>query len=114
MNDNMVKFGTAFIAGTVATAGLVRLVSWAPIPAYMKFALAVVVPVPAICIALVLMNYGPGAQAGVESIGGLGSPGELLKMFLYGCLATFGYSGVVAVWRMFQAPEDREDDSGDE
>jgi len=105
MNIHLVKFGTAFIVGTVATAGLVRLIRLAPLPAYMKFVLAIVVPVPSIAIALVLLYYGPEAQAGAKEISGLGPPGELLKMFLYGCLATFGYSGVAALWRMFHSPE---------
>jgi len=113
MHDHLVKFGTSFIVGTVATAGLVRLVQLAPIPSYMKFILAVVVPVPSIAIALVLLYYGPEAQAGSEGLSGLGPPGELLKMFLYGCLATFGYAGVAALWRMFQPLEDRGDPSGD-
>ena len=43
MNDHLVKFTTSFIVGTVATAGLARLIQWAPIPSYMKFVLAVVV-----------------------------------------------------------------------
>lgn len=111
MNDLMVKFGTSFIAGTMATAGLVRLIQWAPIPAYIKFVLAVVVPVPSIAVVLVLLYYGPEAQTGGDSIGALGSPGELLKMFLYGCLATFGYAGVAALWRMFQPLEDRADEA---
>ncbi|MDD5677371.1 MAG: hypothetical protein PHW60_05175 [Kiritimatiellae bacterium] len=114
MNAHLVKFGASFIVGTLATAGLVRLVYWAPIPAYMKFALAVVVPVPAIAIALVLLYYGPEAMAGREGLSALGSPGELLKMFLYGCLVTFGYAGVAALWRMFQPPEDRGDASEDD
>lgn len=114
MNEHLVKFGTSFIVGTVATAGLVRLIYWAPIPSYMKFVLAVVVPVPAIAIALVLLYYGPEAQAGSEGLSGLGPPVELLKMFLFGCLATLGYSGVAALWRMFQPLEDREDASEDD
>ena len=114
MNDHIIKFGTSFIVGTVATAGLVRLIQWVPIPSYMKFVLAIVVPVPSIAIALVLLYYGPEAQAGAKEISGLGPPGELLKMFLYGCLATFGYAGGTAVWRMFQPLEDRDDTSGDD
>lgn len=114
MNEHIVKFGASFIAGTVATAGLVRLIGWAPIPSYTKFVLAVVVPIPTIAIALVLIYYGPEAQAGGENITGLGSPGDLLKMFLYGCLATFGYAGVTALWRMFQPQADREDDADDD
>ena len=113
MNEHLVKFGTSFVVGTVATAGLVRLIQLAPIPAYIKFVLAVVVPVPSIAIVLVLLYYGPEAQAGTESLSGLGPPGELLKMFFFGCLATFGYSGVTAVWRMFQPMENRGDDSAD-
>jgi len=113
MNDHLVKFGTAFIVGTVATASLVRLIQWAPIPAYMKLVLAVVVPVPSIAVALVLLYYGPQAQAGSEGLGGLGPPAELLKMFLYGCLAAFGYAGAAALWRMFQPLEDRGDNSTD-
>ena len=114
MNIHLVKFGTSFIVGTVATAGLVRLIQLAPIPAYMKFVLAVVVPAPAIVIALVLLYYGPEVQTGSEGLSGLGPPSELLKMFLYGCLATLGYSGVTALWRMFQPLEDRGDASGDD
>ncbi|MCX6993514.1 MAG: hypothetical protein NT011_10280 [Kiritimatiellaeota bacterium] len=114
MNDHILKFGTSFIVGTVATAGLVRLVQLAPIPSYMKFVLAVVVPVPAIAIALVLLYYGPEAQTGSAGLSGLGPPSELLKMFLYGCLAMFGYAGVAALWRMFQPLEDRGDASGDD
>ncbi|MBU0714182.1 MAG: hypothetical protein KJ964_02350 [Verrucomicrobia bacterium] len=114
MNIHLVKFGTSFIVGTVATAGLVRLIQWAPIPAYMKFVLAVVVPVPSIAIALVLLYYGPEAQAGSEGLSGLGPPSELLKMFLFGCLTTFGYAGVAALWRMFQPLENRTDDLGDD
>ena len=107
MNIHLVKFGSSFIAGTVATAGLVRLIQLAPIPSYMKFVLAVVVPVPSIAIALVLLYYGPEAQAGSEGLCSIGDPSELLKMFLYGCLVTFGYAGVTALWRMFQPMEDR-------
>lgn len=114
MNDHLVKFGASFIVGTLATAGLVRLIQWAPIPSYIKFVLAVVVPVPSIAIALVLLYYGPEAQAGATAISGLGPPGALLKMFLYGCLATFGYAGGAALWRMFQPLEDRGDASGDD
>ena len=106
MNDHLVKFGTAFIVGTAATAGLVRLIQWAPIPSYIKFILAIVVPVPTIAIALVLLYYGPAAQAGSQGLIGLGPPGELLKMFLYGCLATLGYAGGAALWRRFQPLED--------
>lgn len=112
MNDHLVKFGTSFIVGTVATAGLVRLIQLAPIPSYVKFVLAVVVPVPAIAIALVLLYYGPEAQAGAKEIRGLGPPGELLKMFFFGCLATFGYAGGAALWRILQPMEDRGDASG--
>ncbi|MFH1970467.1 MAG: hypothetical protein ABIJ53_09145 [Verrucomicrobiota bacterium] len=111
MNAHLVKFGTSFIVGTVATAGLVRLIQLSPLPSYMKFVLAVVVPVPSIAIALVLLYYGPEAQAGANEISGLGPPSELLKMFLYGCLATFGYAGVAALWRMFQPLEDHGTDS---
>lgn len=114
MNDHLIKFGTSFIVGTVATAGLVRLIQLCPLPAYMKFVLAVVVPVPSIAIALVLLYYGPEAQSGAKAIGGLGPPGELLKMFLYGCLATFGYAGVAALWRLFQPLEDRGNAPGDD
>ena len=114
MNIHLVKLGSSFIVGTVATAGLVRLIYWAPIPSYMKFVLAIVVPVPSIAIALVLLYYGPEAQAGREGLSGLGPLSELLKMFLYGCLATLGYSGVTALWRMFQPLEDRGDASGDD
>lgn len=113
MNEHLVKFGTSFIVGTVATAGVVRLIQWAPIPSYIKFVLAVVVPVPAIAIALVLLYYGPESQAGVKELSGIVAPGELLKMFLYGCLFTFGYAGIATLWRMFQPLEDREDSSGD-
>ena len=113
MNENLVKFGTSFIVGTAATAGLVRLIQWVPIPAYMKLVLAVVVPVPSIAIALVLLYYGPAAQAGSEGLSGLGSPSELLKMFFFGCLATFGYAGVAALWRMCHPAEDRGNDSAD-
>ena len=111
MNDHLVKFGTSFIVGTVATAGLVRLIQWAPIPAYIKFVLAVMIPVPSIAIALVLLYYGPKAQANIEGLSGLGPSSDLLKMFFFGCLATFGYAGMAALWRMFQPLEDREDDS---
>ncbi|MCG2661137.1 MAG: hypothetical protein L6437_12945 [Kiritimatiellae bacterium] len=114
MNDHLVKFGTSFIVGTVATAGLVRLVQLSPLPSYMKFVLAVVVPVPSIAIALVLLYYGPEAQAGSEGLSGLGPPSELLKMFFFGCLATFGYAGVAALWRMFQPLDHRGDASGDD
>ena len=111
MNDHLVKFGTSFIVGTVATAGLVRLIQLAPIPSYMKFVLAVVVPVPSIAIALVLLYYGPEAQAGATELSGLGPPSELLKMFLYGCLVTFGYAGLATLWRMFQPLANRGDDN---
>ncbi|MFH1476476.1 MAG: hypothetical protein ABIH24_03145 [Verrucomicrobiota bacterium] len=111
MNAHLVKFGTSFIAGTVATAGLVRLIQWAPIPAYMKFVLAIVVPVPAIAIALVLLYFGPEAQVGNEGSGGFGSPSALLTMFLYGCLAAFGYAGMAALWRMFAPLEKHGNDS---
>jgi len=114
MNEHLVKFGAAFIAGTVATAGLVRLIQLAPLPAYMKFVLAVVVPVPSIAIALVLLYYGPEASSGANGLGGLASPAELFKMFLYGCLATCGYAGVAALWRMFQPPEDGGDAEGED
>ena len=114
MNAHLVKFGTSFIVGTVATAGLVRLIQLSPLPSYMKIVLAVVVPVPSIAIALVLLYYGPEAQAGAKELSGIGSPVELLKMFLYGCLATFGYAGVTTLWRMFQPLENREEDSEDD
>ena len=114
MNDQLVKLGTSFIVGTAATAALVRLIQLAPLPSYMKFVLAFVVPVPSIAIALVFLYYGPDAQAGAKEIGGLGPPGELLKIFLFGCLATFGYAGVAALWRMFQPLEDRGDASGED
>ena len=113
MNIHLVKLGSSFIIGTVATAGLVRLIYWAPIPAYMKLALAVVVPVPSIAIALVLLYYGPQAGAGAEALNSMGAPREWLSFFLYGCLATLGYGGVAALWRMFQPEEDREDESAD-
>ena len=113
MNIHLVKFGTSFIVGTVATAGLVRLIQWAPIPSYIKFVLAIVVPVPSIAIALVLLYYGPDAQSGAIETSNFGPPGELLKMFLYGCLATFGYAGVATLWRMFKPLENRTDASGD-
>ena len=108
MSEHLVKFGTSFIVGTIATAGLVRLVQLAPIPSYMKFVLAVAVPAPSIAIALVLVYYGP--QAGAVEISGLGSRDELLKTFLYGCLATFGYAGVAALWRMFHPLASHDDD----
>ncbi len=114
MNAHMVKFGTSFIVGIVATAGLVRLIQLAPIPAYMKFVLAVVVPVPSIAIVLVLMYYGPEAPSGANALAGIGPPGELLKMFLYGCLATFGYAGAAALWKIFQSADDGKEDSGDD
>ena len=114
MNDALVKLGTSFVVGTVATAGLVRLIQLSPLPSYMKFVLAAVVPVPSIAIALVLLYYGPEAQAGRAGLSGLGPPSALLPMFLFGCLATFGYAGVTALWRIFQPLADRGDASGDD
>ena len=114
MHDHLVKLGTSFIVGTAATAGLVRLVQWMPIPAYMKIVLAIVVPVPSIAIALVLLYYGNASQSGAEGLNGIGSPGELLKMFFFGCLATFGYAGISALVRIFLTPAEHDDTAEDD
>ncbi len=112
MHAHLVKLGTSFIAGTAATAGLVRLVQWMPIPAYMKIVLAIVVPVPSIAISLVLLYYGNTSRVGAENLNGFGSSGELLKIFFWGCLTTFGYAGASALGRMLLTPAQRDDTAG--
>lgn len=112
MHAHLVKLGASFVAGTAATAGLIRLIQWMPIPAYMKIVLAIVVPVPAIAIALVLMYYGNAYQPGIATLNGFGSPGELLKIFFWGCLATFGYAGISVLVRIFLTPAERDDPTG--
>ena len=99
VNVNLMKALTSFAAGTAATAGLVRLIYFAPLPSYMKFALAVVVPIPSIAIALVLVNYGPGSTLGKTGL--TGDPRELLNLFLYGCLSALAYGAVARAWRIF-------------
>lgn len=113
MNIQLLKFFGAFLAGTAATAGVVRLIYWAPLPSYLKPVLAFVVTLPSVLIALVLVYYGPGAETNATELRDLITPRELLSFFLYGCLVPLGYGAIRAVWRMALPLKDRGDDSAD-
>jgi len=108
MNLHLIKWVSALFAGVAATAGLVRLVSWAPVPSYVKWVLAVVIPVPAAAIGLVMVYYGPAAAAEPQ---GLGMTANWPGVFLTGCLAALGWKALGALWRLFQTRrgEDPED-----
>ena len=108
MNVFFMKLSGSFAAGTAATAGLIRLIYWAPLPSYMKIALAVAVPIPSIAAALVLVNYGGGTA--VREMELAGNPRELLNFFLYGCLVSFACALMAAAWRSFRRAHSTTDD----
>lgn len=99
MNEHVVKMAVAFAVGTGATAGVLRLLGFLPVPGYVKQALGIVVPLPVILIALVLLYYGPGALPGQADIVP-SSSGDLRKMFFCGIITALGYLVVATVIRM--------------
>ncbi len=109
LNDGF-QLIASFLAGTAATAGVLSLIRWMPLPGCIKTILAVVVPVPAMAIALVLIHYGPPAARDPSGLAALpGAPRVWLRLFLYGCLATLGTGAAAALWRLAWPPEDRDD-----
>ncbi len=88
----------AFAAGTGATAGVLWALSLLPVSGYVKQALGIVVPIPAILIALVLLHYGPRGLAGEE--GPPAAAGDLRKMFFYGIIAALAWMALAAVIRI--------------
>lgn len=98
MNEHLVKMAVAFAVGTGVTAGVLRLLGFLPVPGYIKQALGIVVPIPAILIALVLLYYGPQGLAEQEGIPA--AAGDLRKMFFYGIITALGYLAVAAVIRL--------------
>lgn len=113
MNIQLLKFLSAFLAGTAATAGVVRLIYWVPLPSYLKPVLAFVVTLPSVLIALVLVYYGPEAETNATELSGLITPREWVSFFLYGCLVPLGYAAIQNLWRLFQPLKDRGNDSAD-
>jgi hypothetical protein len=99
MNEHLVKMAVAFALGTGATAGILRLLWFLPVPGYIKQALGIVVPLPVMLVALVMLYYGPGALSGQEAVMP-SSMVDLRKMFLYGIITALGYLVVATVIRM--------------
>lgn len=99
MNEHLVKMAVAFAMGTGATIGVLRLLRFLPVPRYIKRVLGIVVPLPAILIALVMLYYGPGESAGQEVMLP-SSADDLRKMFFYGIVMVLGYLLVAKVIRM--------------
>lgn len=111
MNESWLKLTAAFTAGFVGTAWIVRLLSFLPVPAYIRYVLWIVIPLPVMGIALVMLFFGP--EAAQSAFTEQSPRQELLKMFLVGGLATLGSLGVWHVWRFFTR-EPGEDDADDE
>ena len=99
MNENLVKMAVAFAMGTGATIGLLRLLRFLPVPRYIKQIMGIVVPLPAILIALVMLYYGP-EETSNQAMAIPGSAGDLRKMFFYGIVTVLGYFLVARVVRM--------------
>ncbi|MBU4200985.1 MAG: hypothetical protein KKG09_06430 [Verrucomicrobia bacterium] len=99
MNEHLVKMAVAFAVGTGTTAGILRLLGFLPVPGYVKRVLAIVVPIPAMLIALVMLYYGPGALPGQDDVVP-SSYDDLRKMFFYGIITALIYLVIAAIVRM--------------
>ena len=110
MSRHIVTLGAAFLAGTAATAGLVRLVQWAPIPGYTKRILGIVVPLPSILICLGLLYAGPEPAPGGDAWGARLGLRDGLPLFLYGCLTMLAWACLEAIWRRAHPPDEQPQD----
>lgn len=109
MNEHLLKMAAAFAVGTGATAGMLRLLDFLPVPGYVKRALGIVVPLPVILVALVMMYYGPGAAPdGNEAAPA--SAGELRKMFFWGVIAALAYLMLATLVRFVLAKSDGDEE----
>ena len=99
MNEHLLKMALAFAMGTGATIGVLRLLRFLPVPRYIKQVLSIVVPLPAILIALVMLHYGP-EEISNQASAIPSSAGDLWKMFSYGIVTVLGYLLVAKVMRM--------------
>lgn len=109
MNEHLVKMAAAFAAGTGATAGILWLLGFLPVPDYVKRALGIVVPLPVMLVALVMLYYGPGAlPEGTEALPA--SAVELRRMFFYGIITALAYLLVSAVIRVLFRKTSGEDE----
>ena len=110
MNEHLVRMAVAFAMGMGATAGVLRLLGFLPVPGYIKQALGLVVPLPVMLIALVMLYYGPGALPGqAEALPS--SAGDLRQMFFYGIITALAYLVIATVVRMILR---KTSDGGDE
>jgi len=91
MNEHVIKLLAAYAAGTAATALLVRVTWLLPIENYLKHILGWIIPVPAILIVLVMLNYGPQSTPLPAGAALPGSSSGLARVFLFGAISTFGY-----------------------
>lgn len=101
MNEHIAKLSGAFALGMAASAGLVQIVKVLPLHRYVKQALRVVLPIPAIAIALVMLYYNPDALP--ESPGEAGFFGDMIRMFFFGAASALLYVSVLAILRMVQS-----------
>jgi hypothetical protein len=112
MNEHLVKMAVAFALGTGATAGIIRLLAFLPVPGYIKRILGIVVPLPVILVALVMLYYGPGAVPGQDEALPA-STGALRRMFFYGIFTPLGYFTVAGLIRFLLRKTSDEDEAGD-
>jgi len=89
------RLGVAFAVGSACSAGVVWLIRILPLPDYARGILRVVLPIPPICIALVMLTYGPHP---VELEPGI-SRRELVRYFFYGVSTWCVLEGLAALGR---------------
>jgi hypothetical protein len=116
MGEHFFNILTAYAIGTAVTAGFVRLVWLMPIDKIAKHFLSWVMPVPAICIVLVLLYYGPSSSLDGEKIPA--QAGDVARYCLFGALSAFALYAMVPVtkfvWRRLTGEKAAEEDIEDE
>lgn len=114
MNEHVLKLLAAYAAGTAATALLVRVVWLLPIVSYVKRLLAWILPIPAILIVLVVINYCPEYLPGNDKL--LETREGLVSVFFLGTLSTIViYLSVPAARYVYQRLTGNQlDDGSDE
>lgn len=105
MSETAQKLITAFLTGTVATAAAVGLIRLLPVPRYMKDILSFILPIPSVCVVLVLLFYGPADLIPIESFR---FTRDSIKTFLIGSLTAFLFCVACDLWRRRQGGEDGE------
>lgn len=118
VSEHLLKLLAAYAAGTTATAVMVRLVWFIPIPGYTKHILSWVVPLPVILIVLAMLYYGPASSVVENEPITLTSSG-VARVFLLGSLSTFALFAAaplvkMALRRLKLIDEEDEEESDDE